>query len=115
MSDDKAMRTFKVLTGIQGDTGIYKTEAIVRDGVWWLVESWMDNRRDGYCIPSRVIMLGSPPHQQLDAPAYGASWAITEPIPREVAECRVPEGQEGEYLVLEQPDWRFPLPKEQLS
>jgi hypothetical protein len=91
--------------------GIYAIDTIEHAGRLWLVGGWLESPAAGYRIPQRLICplkLGFQPNPE---PGPGRmNYSISGPVSKAVYEGRVQSSVTNDYLVLDRPDVRFPLP-----
>jgi hypothetical protein len=91
--------------------GIYTIDSIEHQGRLWLVGGWLEDRAAGFRIPQRLVCplkMGFQPNPQ---PGPGrVDYSISAPVSKAAYEGRVPPELAADYVVLEQPDVRFPLP-----
>ena len=84
-----------------------KMDVIEFDGHAWLVPEWIDLPGEKVTMPARIVLLDVIPHQRGEAPPQVV---VTGPVPRFVFEGRIPPELETQYVVIELPNIRLPLP-----
>lgn len=89
------------------DGKIYKCDTIEFEGKMWLVPEWVDNPREGWRKPVRIICLDILPHQK--SPGGPADFVLNHGIPKSVFfDGQIPSPPEDLYVVIERPDISFP-------
>lgn len=91
----------------EGDGNIYKVDTIEYEGGTWLVPGWLESPTLGYKIPERIVQIDCIRHQKTSGSSI-ADFVLNSPISRAVF-----DGQKTslEYVVVERPDIRIPIPK----
>jgi hypothetical protein len=114
MSDEpNPPRLLTVAMLIEGDDGLYEQDAIEYQGKIWLVPEWLDSPVLGYRIPARIISLETLRHQPMQG--WSAEFVINDPLPIDVIEGRAQSPLIDKYVVIEEPDLRFPLPSNRMN
>lgn len=90
------------------NNSIFEMDVIEHEGHAWLVPRWLDYQADKVTMPERIILLDVIPHSKTEAP--GMEYVINSPVPKAVFDGHVPPELEGQYVVIEAPDIRLPLP-----
>jgi hypothetical protein len=85
---------------------IYKVDTIEYQGKRWLVPEWLDNAREGWRSPARIICIDLLKHQ--NSPGGPADFVLNDGIPKAVFDGQIPPQSEGFYVVIERPDIKFP-------
>ena len=104
------MKIRQTLISFEGENDIFQIDTIEYDGKWWLVPHWLEAPSEGWKTPARIILLDSLDHQA--APAdFEADFVLKSPMPRDVFEGRIPKKSKGEFVVIERPDVKIPIPR----
>jgi hypothetical protein len=91
------------------DSGLYKSDVIEHDGLFWLVPEWLDLPAQGVTMPRRIVSLATMAHQRHEG--ADPEFVVNNPIPKAVFEGRAPSLLADRYGVQELPEIRIPLPK----
>ncbi len=103
-------KIYQTIMSFEGENDILCIDTIEYDGKMWLVPRWLEAPFEGWKTPERIILLDSLDRQK--APAdYEADFVLQSPIPKDVFEGRIPKGSEGEFVVIELPDVKIPIPR----
>ncbi len=104
-------KIYQTLIYYEGGTGeIFCIDTIEYDGKMWLVPRWLEAPSEGWKTPERIILLDSLDHQATPAD-FEADFVLNLPVPKDVFEGRIPKGSEGEFVVIERPDVKIPIPR----
>lgn len=105
MSIKVARVTLSDEDGLNGK--ICDVDVIEHGGQHWLVGDWIDNPSRKVTMPARIVLLDVIPHDRAEgSPRY----VVSGPIPRSIFDGHVPPGLETQYVVIERPDIKLPLP-----
>jgi hypothetical protein len=99
------MQIQKATVIIQDDAcAIYEMDVIEYQGEPWLVPEWLQNTKEGWMSPVRIVrMLGL----QFQHRPGSLGYVVNAPIPKAVFDGG-PSPEEGRYEVIERPDIRIP-------
>lgn len=86
---------------------VHHMDVIEYEGHAWLVPEWHDYLDAKVTMPVRIVLLDTIPHGRMPAPPQ---YVVSFPVPKCVFEGRVPPALEAQYVVIERPDIRLPLP-----
>lgn len=103
--ENKILKTLAFFSDIKNGI-IYRVDTIEYKGTYWLVPGWLDNPAGGWRIPERIIRLDILPYQE--SPGGPADFVLNSGIPKSVFDGQIQPEQEGQYIVIERPDIRFP-------
>ncbi len=103
-------KIYQTLMYYEGENDILCIDTIEYDGKLWLVPHWIEAPTEGWKMPARIVLLDSLDYrtEPSDAPA---DYLLKTPMPRDVFEGRIPNGSEGEFVVIERPDVKIPIPR----
>ena len=85
---------------------IYRIDTIEYVGKIWLVPGWIDNPKEGWRIPERIICLNILSYEE--TPGGSADFLLNGGIPKSVFEGKILPEYQNQYIVIEKPDIRFP-------
>ena len=103
-------KIYQTLIYFEVGAGTFLIDTIEYDGKMWLVPRWLEAPSEGWKTPARIILLDSRDRQT--APAdFEADFVRRSPIPKDVFEGRIPKGSEDEFVVIERPDVKIPIPR----
>ena len=103
-------KIYQTIISFEGENDLLCIDTIEYDGKMWLVPRWLEAPSEGWKTPARIILLDSRDRQT--APAeFEADFVRRSPIPKDVFEGRIPKGSEGEFVVIERPDVKIPIPR----
>ena len=85
---------------------IYRVDTIEYAGRTWLVPGWVDNPKEGWRTPERIICLDVLAHQK--TPGGLADFLLCSGTPKAVFEGQIPPEDTNQYIIIEKPDIRFP-------
>lgn len=86
---------------------IHDVDVIEFEGRAWLVPEWLDYRDAKVTMPARIVLLDVIPHSRMKA---SPQFVVNGPIPKSVFAGNVPAALEAQYVVIEGPDIRLPIP-----
>jgi hypothetical protein len=103
----KILKTMMAISDAE-DGRIYKVDTIEHEGKFWIVPEWIDNKVTGWSSPTRIILLDVLPHQK--SPGGPADFVLNYGMPKSVFyEGRIPPQPEHRFVVIENPDIKFPI------
>ncbi len=103
-----ALTATVILSDDDGKNGeIHNVDVIEFEGQAWLVPEWIDHTGEKVTMPARIILLDVIPHSRGEA---SPQFVVDGPIPKSVFSGIVPPALEAQYVVIEGPDIRLPLP-----
>lgn len=97
------MKILKALVSFEDDNGLYHSDAIERDGTYWLVPHWVGTQPGAKQTPVRLVGLVKFPFQLTPGNPM-ADLVLNMPIPRGVYDGRVPPSETSGLVVIETPD-----------
>ena len=103
-------KIYQTLIYFEVGAGTFLIDTIEYDGKLWLVPSWLETPSEGWKTPARIILLDSLYHQAIP-PGGQYDFLLKLPMPKDVYEGRIPKESEGEYVVIERPDVKIPIPR----
>jgi len=104
-----ALQAAVIISDEAGKGGeIHKMDVIEFDGKFWLVPEWIDSPDKKVTMPARIVLLDVIPHERSQGKDY--QFIVSGSVPKSVFEGRVPPELEDQYVVIERPDIRLPLP-----
>ncbi len=103
-------KIYQTLIYLEGGTGTFLVDTIEYDGKMWLVPRWLEAPSEGWKTPARIVLLDSLDHQEIPA-GDPADYLLKSPMPKDVFEGRIPKESEGEFVVIERPDVKIPIPR----
>jgi hypothetical protein len=102
---------FKTLLAIEGGGDkIFHMDTIDYKGKKWLVPEWLEAPTEGWKKPKRIICLDKLAHSKAPT-GFEADFVLNYPISKSVLNGEIPIRLISVFLVLENPDIRFPIPK----
>lgn len=97
------MKIYSVMLSFIGVNGIYKSDAIQIEGVFWLVPCWIENIGKSNKMPVRIVLFDSIPHQiHIDSDLSDIT--INIPISKDVYDGLAQPTKESGLVVIENPD-----------
>jgi hypothetical protein len=103
------MTAVVILSDDEGKGGTVNTMTVIEyDEKNWLVPEWLDYKDAKVTMPARIVCLDLIPHER--SPSTDHQFVVSGPVPRSVCEGRCPPQLRKQYLVIEGPDIKFPLP-----
>ena len=106
-----ALQAAVIILDDAGEGGPTQTISIMDviefDGQVWLVPEWLDIPDEKVTMPVRIVLLDVIPHERGTA---SPQIVVSGPVPKSVFEGRIPPELESQYVVIERPDIRLPLP-----
>ncbi len=103
-------KIYQTLIYFEVGAGIFLIDTIEYDGKMWLVPDWLEAPSEGWKTPARIILLDSLYHQPFPSGSR-YDFLLKLPMPKDVFEGRIPKELEGEFVVKERPDVKFPIPR----
>lgn len=103
-------KIYQTLMYYEDGAGTFCIDTIEYDGKLWLVPEWLEAPTEGWKTPARIILLDSLDHQT-ESSGVPADYLLKSPMPRDVFEGRIPKGSEGEFVVIERPGVKIPIPR----
>lgn len=85
---------------------IYWADTIQYGGRTWLVPGWLDNPKEGYRIPERIICMDVLRYEKTSW--NRADFVLTSGIPKSVFDGQLPPELKDKYIIIEKPDIRIP-------
>lgn len=93
------MKIFTALFSFEGESDLQKCEAILHEGMFWLVPAWTEESPDREPVPELLVGFPGIEHQvTLDWPM--ADIILRNPIPRDVFEGRTDPGKDSGLVVF---------------
>ncbi len=80
----------------------YLTTTISYEGKLWLVPEWLENPKEGWSAPARIVCMDGLAYQSVEGADY--QYVLNNPIPRLVYDGQVHWYKGRKYVVVEQPD-----------
>ncbi len=103
-----ALKATVILSDDDGKGGeIQRVDVIKLEGQAWHVKEKLDYTDAKVAMPARIVLLDVIPHQRGTA---SPQFVVNGPVPKSVFEGRIPPGLESQYVVIERPNIRLPLP-----
>jgi hypothetical protein len=98
----------KTLVGTENGS-IVMLDTIEHQGGLWLVTEWLEHLGQGARSPRRIIRLDVLPYK---AASFGGSDYILSSghIPKDVLECKIPQEQVADFVVIDLPEIFLKLP-----
>lgn len=93
------------------DGRVAAIDTIEWQGALWLVPTWLDRPDEGWTAPERLIRLDTLRVQKMLTWPHRPNFCLTDPLPKDVYEGRVPPEQAARYEVIEHPAIRIELPQ----
>ncbi len=103
-------KIYQTLMYYEGENDILYIDTIEYDGKMWLVPRWLEAPSEGWKTPVRIILLDLLYHQVIPS-GVPADFLLKLPMPKDVFEGRIPKGSEDEFVVIERPDVKIPIPR----
>ncbi|MFZ2302407.1 MAG: hypothetical protein WAW10_11145 [Gallionella sp.] len=97
------MKIYSAMLSFTGVSGIYKSDAIQIEGVFWLVPYWIENIGESNEMPVRIIRFDSLPHQ-IHIGSGLSDITINIPISKDVYDGLSQPTKESGLVVIENPD-----------
>lgn len=97
------MKILKALVSFEGDNGLFQSDAIERDGTYWLVPHWVGTQPGAKQTPVRLVGLVRCPFQLTPGSPFG-DLVVEQPIPKAVYEGRAQPTAASGLVVIETPD-----------
>jgi hypothetical protein len=89
-----------------GSGMLFRVDTIEHDGKMWLVPEWLDNPREGWRKPARIVCVDGMSHQR--TMAGPTDFVLNTGIAKAVFQGHNQSEEEMRFLVIEGPDIRFP-------
>lgn len=107
----KILQTFVATSGdVETQGTIFKMDTIEHEGKLWLVPQWLENREEGWMTPARIILLDVLQHEDIRDSKLPADYNLNYPIPKAVLDGKTEEQSATEYVVVELPGIKVPIP-----
>jgi hypothetical protein len=95
------MKIYEVLLRIEGESSLFRCDAIEYQKKFWLVPGWLEALKLGLKRPERIICLDRIPHENAQPKA---DFLVCIPIPKEVLFGQPPPTTSTRYNVIKEPD-----------
>lgn len=103
-----ALTAMVILSDDDGTHGeIHDVDVIEYEGQAWLVPEWLDYPDAQVTMPARIVLLDALSHARTK---LSPRFVVHDPIPKSVFAGNVPPALEAQYVVIEGPDIRLPVP-----
>ena len=103
-----ALTAMVILSDDDGENGVTHNVGVIEfEGQAWLVPEWLDYPDAKVTMPARIVLLDVIPHRRGEG---SPQFVVNGPIPKSVFAGNVPPALEAQYVVIEGPDIRLPLP-----
>lgn len=100
------MKIEKALVGNAEGGELWQCDIIQYEGALWLVPAWLENPKEGWMTPARIVQIDGLKFQRTTGAPHG-DYIVNDPIPQSVLEGRHNKGTK-EFVVIERPDIRIP-------
>lgn len=101
------MKVFKTFLAVGSE--IHTMDTIEYEGGFWLVPNWILSPDDQYMKPLLIVSLATIPHTE-SPEGVEPRFVVNSPIPKSVFQGVIPEGKEGQFVIVQEPHIVFPNP-----